>query len=187
MLRTIRRLAQSQAQLLVIDLQERLLPHIEARERVVSQTVRMIRAARLLELPICVTEQYPQGLGPTTAAVLSAAEGCTALQKLAFSVCGDEAALSRIRHAGRPLVLLAGIETHVCVLQTALDLLAQGMTPFVLADAVGSRRAEDRAMALQRMREAGAVISTVESVIYEAMGCCGTELFRRMLPIVREP
>jgi len=181
----IERLEARHAQLVVVDVQEKLLPHIHEHETVVAQIARMIRAARELELPVTVSEQYPQGLGPTASAILEVALDSARVQKLTFSVCRDAACHRHLAAHARPQVLLVGIEAHVCVQQTALDLLKEQMQPFVLADAVGSRRALDRDIALERMRSAGVVVTTVESAIYEMMERAGTERFRRMLPLVR--
>ena len=173
------------AQLLVVDIQQKLLPHIDRHELVVSQTVRMIRAALLLELPITLTEQYPAGLGRTHPDVRVAADNALLLEKMTFSVLRDEEARAHLTGLGRPHVLLAGIETHVCVQQTALDLLDSQMTPFLLADAIGSRRALDRDTALERMRAGGLGVTTVEAAIFEMIERADTELFKRLLPIVR--
>jgi nicotinamidase-related amidase len=179
------RLEAPKAQLVVVDLQEKLLPHIAEHENVVSQVVRMVRAARELELPITVSEQYPEGLGRTPPAVLVAAEGASRLEKTTFSLWQDEPIRERMLSLTRSHVLLAGIEAHVCVQQTAFDLLETQMVPFVLADAVGSRRPLDRDIALDRMRSAGMSVTTVESAIFEMLEEAGTELFKRILPIVR--
>ncbi len=179
------RLTSDRAQLLVVDIQERLIPHISGHAELIQQSVRMLRAAALLSVAVTISEQYPQGLGPTHGEIRAAAGEAALLQKMSFSVCGEEHCLSRVRELDRPQVLLLGIETHVCVLQTALDLLAAGLSPVLLCDAVGSRRVQDREVALGRMRDAGVLLTTVESVIYELMGRAGTDVFRRMLPIVR--
>lgn len=179
------RLDKMQAQLLVVDIQERLLPYISDHALVTAQAVRMIRAAREFPLPITISEQYPKGLGPTDPAVLAAAGDAGHVEKQAFSVCGDAAAKETLVKLARPQVLLIGIEAHVCVQQTALDLLDMQMQPFLLADAVGSRRPSDYEVALERMRAAGVVVTTVESAIFELLHEAGTELFKRVAPIVR--
>lgn len=173
------------AQLLVVDIQEKLLPHIAEHERVVAQAARITRAAAALAVPVTVSEQYPQGLGPTTPALNAAAEGAARATKMTFSFCADEACRRRLVEVGRPQVLLVGIETHVCVLQTALELLEMQMEPIVLADAVGSRRVLDWQIALERMRAAGVIVTTVESAIFEMVHASGTELFKRVLPLVK--
>ena len=173
------------ALLLVIDMQQRLLPHIAERERVQRQVLRMMRAARELEIPIRVSEQYPKGLGATVETIAARIPAdAERIEKASFSVCGD-APVSQLVPAERGVVLLVGIETHVCVQLTALDLLRAGLRPIVLADAVGSRRPEDRSVALERMRSAGVDITTVEAQIYDMMVRSGTDLFKRLLPILK--
>jgi nicotinamidase-related amidase len=173
------------ALLLIVDIQTRLFPHIADHERVEQQTIRMARAARELGVPIVVSEQYREGLGPTVPGILESVGDSIRVEKLAFSVCGDSPAMQRMEALGRSQVLLAGIETHVCVQQTALDLLRRGQTPFVLADAVSSRQILDREIAFDRMRQAGAIVTTVESAIFELTREAGTDLFKKILPIVR--
>lgn len=182
------RLERARTQLVVVDIQEKLLPFISEHEQVLAQAGRMIRAAVELDLPITVSEQYVRGLGPTRPEIndaLGGPENFERFEKLAFSLCRDEPLRHRVVALKRPQVLLVGIETHVCVLQTALDLLGVPAQPVVLADAVGSRRPQDHAMALERMRPAGVVVSTVESAIFELLERSGTELFKRILPIVK--
>jgi nicotinamidase-related amidase len=179
------RIVAPKAQLLVVDLQERLLPHIAEHDSITSQAIRMIRAARELGLAITITEQYPAGLGHTPAAVGAAAEGVSPLEKMTFSVWQDTACRQRLLAPARPMVLLIGIEAHVCVQQTAFDLLEGGLIPFVLADAVGSRRPADRDVALGRLRSTGVSVTTVEAAIFEMLDRAGTALFKRLLPIVR--
>jgi nicotinamidase-related amidase len=173
------------AQLLVIDFQERMLPHVGYHDEVVAGAVKMIRAAREMELAITYTEQYPQGLGGTDPRIRAVVGDAPRFEKTTFSVCADEALRRHITSLMRPQVLIVGVETHICVQQTALDLLGMQMRPFVLADAVGSRRTSDRQVALDRMRAAGVVVTTVEATIYALLHESGTELFKRILPIVK--
>ena len=182
---TLLHLETADALLLVVDLQARLFPHIADGERIEQQSIRMIRAARELALPVVISEQYRDGLGPTLPSVLAGATDATIVEKLAFSVCGDPSAMNRLEALGRRQILLVGIEAHVCVQQTALDLLGRGLAPIILADAVSSRRAFDRDIAFERMRQAGVIVTTVESAIFEMTRQAGTELFKRILPIVR--
>jgi nicotinamidase-related amidase len=180
-------LDRARAQLVVVDIQEKMLPHVAEHEQVLARAVCMIRAALEIGLPVTVSEQYVRGLGPTVPAVLEALQAAQfhKLEKMSFSLMRDAALRERILGLQRPQVILVGIETHVCVLQTALDLLAAGQRPYVLADAVGSRRPIDRQTALDRLRAAGAVVTTVESAIFELLELAGTELFKRVLPLVR--
>lgn len=179
------RLALDRAQLLLIDVQEKLLPRIDQAEPLVAQCVRMLRIAREMGLPITATEQNPEGLGPTVAAIRDALGPTRYLHKKAFSVCGDAAAMEALRGHSRGQVLVMGIEAHVCVMQTSLDLLDAGFEPFVLADAAGSRRPLDREIGFQRMARAGVVLTTVESAAFELMRRYDSDLFRRVLPHVR--
>jgi nicotinamidase-related amidase len=178
------RLAPANAVLMVVDYQERLLPAIDAAEACVAAGRRMIEAADVLEVPLVATEQYPAGLGPTCPAIREALGGTQIVEKARFSGCVD-AVMKRLAELNRRLVIVVGIEAHVCVQQTVLDLLREGYLPYVCADAVGSRRPVDRETALGRMRQAGAIITTTESAIFELLGEAGTERFRKVLRIVK--
>jgi nicotinamidase-related amidase len=162
-------LSSRESLLFAVDLQERLLPQIDDHETVVANCVRLLQAANLFEIPIALSEQYPKGLGPTAPAVTSALpESVVLSEKLRFS--GAEATgwpAAGERNDGRQQVALAGIETHICILQTALDLLSRGYRVYVVADAVSSRRRLDHDVALARLRDSGAVVTTAESVLFE--------------------
>lgn len=169
---------------LVVDMQEKLLPAIFEADQRTEAVVRMIAAAEVLQVPCLVTEQYPQGLGATVPAVRQALGSLQVIEKMRFSACVD-VVVERLRNLGRAQVIVVGIEAHVCVQQSVLDLLRLGYTPYVCADAVGSRRPMDSAAALERMRQAGAVITTTESVIFELLGEAGTDAFKKILKIVK--
>lgn len=181
----IARLDVTHTQLLVVDIQEKLTPYVVRRAEMVAQSVRMIEAAKLLDLPVSVSEHYAGGLGRSEQPILDAAADAPRLEKIAFSVCGDEQARERIVSLKRPAIVIVGIETHVCVQQTALDLLEMQMQPFVLADAVSSRRQSDYEFGLRRMEAAGVVVTTVEAAIFELLERAGTDLFRRVAPLLR--
>lgn len=151
--------------LLVVDVQERLLPMIEGVEKMIWNIRRLIDAAELLGLPVVATEQYPKGLG-STAPLLRERLG-EIPEKRRFS-CGQMTeVVEPWTHNGIDKVLVAGIEAHVCIQQTALDLLAQGFSTFVAADAVSSRHAEDREFGLRRMESSGVILTTTEACIFE--------------------
>lgn len=175
----------NQSQLLLIDMQARLLPHITDHAAVSGQCVRMLRAAAALDLPTTALEQYRQGLGETPEEIRAAAGGATWFEKTTFSGCGDERIAGHVDGLGRPQVLLIGIEAHVCVLKTALDLLDRKLCPIVVADAVGSRRPLDRDLALDRMRQAGVIVTSAESAIFEWLDDCRSPEFKRILPLVK--
>ncbi len=173
------------SRLLLIDLQERLLEAMPEEERaaVERNTARMVEAARLLDVPVEATLQYPRGLGEITrplSALLGAGDGRT--EKTAFSCCAAEDLFSRMTGAD---VILCGTETHVCVLQTTLELLAAGETVFVVADAVCSRDPRLKANGIERMRAAGAVITNHESVLFEWLRDATDPQFRAVSRLIR--
>ena len=162
--------------LLVIDVQDRLLPHIHDGASVLEHTGWMVRLAGRLGVPVLATEQYPKGLGPTHAD-LAAVLPAPPLQKLHFS-CVASGALAREAGFERRQFVLCGIEAHVCVLQTAVELRAIGREVFVVDEATGSRRASDKALALERLRAHGAEIVSREMVAFEWLHESGTPLFK---------
>lgn len=180
------------AVLVIIDEQERLTAVMESRERVVSATVRLVRTAALVGIPIVVTRQYPKGLGETEqeveralAEAQSAGARLSRVDKVAFDCFGDPAFAETVGGGSRRQLLIAGMETHICVAQTALSALREGFDVHVVADACCSRGAESHASALDRLRSAGAVVSACESVMYELVGEAGTDEFRSLLGIVK--
>ena len=179
------RLQRNQARVLVVDIQERLLPSIFEHESVIANAAKMLHGAKVLNVPVFVSEQYKKGLGETNAAILHAAGEAPRMEKMTFSCCGDAAMRAALCSDERRQVILVGIETHVCVQQTVLDLVADGFQPVILADAVGSRRPLDRDVALDRMRQAGAIVTTVESAIFELTHQAGTVEFKQILSLVR--
>lgn len=172
-------------QLVLVDAQERLTPHIHGYDRVRERAALMLKAASLMNLPITISEQNPERLGKTDPALVADLDDAEVVTKMTFSMCADEPCRDRLLSLMRPQVMLIGIESHVCVQQTALDLLRLQCRPFVLADAVSSRHPEDREIAFARMREAGVIVTTVESAIFELCHEAGTDLFRKLLPHVR--
>jgi nicotinamidase-related amidase len=160
----VMRLTPATSLLAVIDVQERLLAVMPEVDRVVARCMRLAEAARILGVQAVLTEQYPRGLGPTPAAL--AAILPPAETKMSFSCCGCggfDAAVAPAMSA----VVLAGLETHVCIAQTALDLLARGLGVWVAVDAVASRHAIDHEVALRRLEGAGAVLTTTEALLFE--------------------
>ncbi len=169
---------------LIVDIQERLGAAMDSRalERMVRRTVALITGARALGLPLCVTEQYPKGLGPTVAAVREAMPGLAVREKSSFSCLADGIPEAL---AGKSQVLIAGMETHVCVFQTARDLAAIGVTPYLCADAVLSRTEEDRQVGLDLCRAAGGVVTTVEAALFDLLGRAGTPEFKAVSAAVK--
>jgi nicotinamidase-related amidase len=179
------RLSRAKAGLVVVDVQERLLPAIFEQQRVVQNTLRLIKGAAILRVPIFATEQYRKGLGPTVTEVAAAIPGFAPMEKLAFSACGAGGFLTALKRRKVTEVILCGIEAHVCVSQTCLDLLDGGFRVFVAADAVSSRTPENCRFGLDRMRAAGAVIVSTEMALFELLERAGTEEFKQVLNLVK--
>ena len=170
--------------LLVVDVQEKLVRLLPAHERLVWNIRRVLDGAQLLGVPVLGSEQYPQGLGPTTAEL---AEKIGPMPgKLSFSCVGCDETIAKLQSLGRPKVLLVGIEAHVCVLQTALDLLAAGYRVYLAVDAIGARYEIDHATALRRMEAAGATVVTTEMALFEWCRVAGSPQFKQLSALVRE-
>jgi nicotinamidase-related amidase len=180
-----RRVSRANTALVVVDIQERLLPAIFEKERVVQNAVRLAKGAAVLGVPVLATEQYRKGLGATVPEVALAVPGFAPMEKLAFSACGAEGFGTTLGAQPVAHAILCGIEAHVCVTQTCLDLLDQGINVFVAADAVSSRTAENYRFGLERMRSAGAVIASTEMLLFELLEKAGTAEFRQILELVK--
>lgn len=170
---------------LVIDMQERLFPHIHQHELLEKNTEILISGLRILEVPILVTEQYRKGLGLTIPSIQKALTEFNAVEKMAFSCCDNNDFISSLKILNRKNIIISGIETHVCVLQTVVDLIEQGYQPVVIEDCVSSRKENDKLIAIERMRQAGAIISTYESVLFELARISGTEKFKAISKLVK--
>ena len=172
--------------LVVVDLQEKLLPAISERERVLRNGVLLLRLAETIGLPVLLTTQYAKGLGRTVDAVTEAASGAQPIDKVSFGCFGSPEFLDRLdAHEDRDQLLVAGIEAHICVAQTVLGALDRGYAVHVAADAVGSRTEENRGVGLRRMERAGALISSTEMAIYELLGRSDAAAFKKMLPLLK--
>ncbi len=173
--------------LVVLDVQERLFAAMDAdhREEVAKNLKVLATVARRLSLPILVTEQYPKGLGHTLPELKEALGPVEPVEKVTFSCCDTEEFNARLRTTKRKQVILAGIEAHVCVLLTGLDLLADGYTVQVAADAVTSRTQGNWRMGVEQLRQGGAVITTTESVLFQLLGKADTDDFRALAKLIK--
>jgi nicotinamidase-related amidase len=177
-------IARESSGLLLIDLQARLMPAIADSETVLLNAGRLLKAARLLDVPVMLTEQNPNGLGPTVPALLAeAGNEIKILAKQSFDACRAPGFFEQL--PGRAETVVAGCEAHVCVLQTALGLLAAGKRVHVVRDAVGSRRSESKAAALERLASHGAEIVTTEMVLFEWLGTAGHPRFREIVALIK--
>jgi nicotinamidase-related amidase len=168
---------------LVIDVQEKLMAMIPAAETLTRNIAFLLDAAKLLDVDIAATEQYPKGLGPTVGPLAQRLPARP--DKLAFSSCAVPNLLDGFRGRGRTKIVLAGIEAHVCVLNTALELLAANFQVYLAADALGSRYAVDREIALRRLEQAGAILTTVETCVFEWMGGAHHPQFKSVSALVQ--
>lgn len=166
--------------LLLIDMQEKLTPHVQNAEALVAKCQWLIRLAKELEVPLLVSEQYPSGLGATVKPLRDLSSEEEPVEKVQFSCLRAPAFKLRLRIHGKKQLVLIGIETHVCVLQTALDLHEAGYNVFVVVDAVSSRSELDYKYALKRMKQDGIHLVTSEMVFFEWIGQAGTEQFKRL-------
>ena len=171
--------------LVVIDIQGKLAQLMYRKDALFENAQKLIKGVQVLEIPIIVTEQYPQGLGPTIPEISTLFTDFKPLPKVAFSCCGDEGFQKELLAVDRPQILVCGIETHVCVYQTTVDLLASGYEVEVVADVVSSRTAENREISLQRMRDEGAGITSVEMALFELMKAAEGPKFKAVSKIVK--
>jgi nicotinamidase-related amidase len=176
-----------QCALIVVDIQEKLLPPIWERERLVRNAQLLIRLASILKIPALVTTQYTKGLGNTVPEIAGLLPESPAIDKLMFSCFGSDAFCSLLKRlpGQRTTVLLCGMETHICVMQTALGALREGYLVHVASDAVSSRTELNWRIGLERMRAAGAILSSTEMMIYELLRSSGAPAFKELLPYLK--
>ncbi|MBK9390065.1 MAG: isochorismatase family protein [Bacteroidetes bacterium] len=169
----------------VIDIQERLLPHIFQWELTLQNCLKLIDGLQVLSVPMLVTQQYTKGLGNTEPSVVNKITGFSHIEKNTFSCCGEPLFMERFASLEKKYIILCGIETHVCVLQTCLDLIESGFIPVVVEDCVSSRKPNDKEIAIERMRQEGARITTLESILFELTQVSGTETFKSISKLVK--
>jgi nicotinamidase-related amidase len=155
--------------LIVVDCQERMMPAIHNSVALTERIATLIRGCRLLEVPILTAQQYTKGLGDTVPELRNALGSFDHIEKIAFSCMGEPRFVEKLKLEQRANIIVCGVEAHVCVQQTVLDLLQDGYNVYVIADCIGSRKEMDRLYSEQRMREAGAILTTLESVLFELL------------------
>ena len=179
------RISRDQTTAVIIDIQERLYPHIHKHVELERNTGILIRGLQILQIPILVTEQYRKGLGPTIPSIMETFENFEALEKISFSCCDESRFLRALNLQNKKYVIIAGIESHVCVLQTVMDLIDNGYYPVLVEDCVSSRKENDKAIAVQRMRQEGAIITTYESLLLELCRVAGNETFKKISGLIK--
>ncbi len=171
--------------LLVIDIQEKILPVIFEHERVVENALKLVNGFKTMNVPIFYTEQYQKGLGHTESKIKSALQGIEAIEKMSFSCYGAGNLFEILEKNNISKVVVCGVESHVCVMQTVLDLLEEEFQVFAAADAMSSRRKFDYEIALRRMEKNDAEITLTESILFEMLNVCGTDEFKTISKLVK--
>lgn len=179
------RILKEHSALVVVDIQERLFPHISNNQELVKKCQTLIAGMQALNVPIIVTEQYVKGLGHTIEPIQAALTEYKPIEKMTFSCCGEAMFSLKIEEHFKENIILCGIESHVCVLQTALDIQANGHNPIVVADAISSRNPYDKEIALQRLATEGIRVTTVESILFELCKTSGTDTFKAISKLVK--
>ena len=170
---------------LVIDIQEKLFLHMDQKDELLRRCIILLEGLQVLKVPVLITEQYPKGLGPTLERINQLLKANNPIEKISFSCCDEpvfDQSMDRLKHN---TLIICGIEAHVCVLQTVVDLVASGYKPVVVSDCVSSRNAEDKRIALERMRDEGAMITTCESILFELTREAGTDEFKAISRLIK--
>ncbi len=170
---------------LMIDFQERLFPHIHQNELLDKNVQILISGLKALEIPILVTEQYKKGLGETIDSIAQLVSDCKFTEKLAFSCCDEPKIIEQVELSTKRSVIIAGIESHICVLQTAIDLQERGFTPVVVEDCVSSRTSENKRIAMERLRQEGVIVTSYESILFELCRYAGSDAFKAISKLIK--
>lgn len=169
----------------IIDIQEKLFPHMYEKENLLKRISILIQGLQFLEVPMLVTEQYTRGLGYTIDPIKNLFHGFNPIEKISFSCLDEPLFNDQMKWLRKKFVIIAGIETHVCVLQTMEDLFEQGNIPVIVEDCVSSRNINDKKIAIARMRQEGAIITTSESILFELCRHAGNERFKAISGLVK--
>lgn len=169
---------------LIIDLQEKLMPVISEKEDIFVNVNKLLAGAKILNVPVIVTEQYSRGLGHTSREI-NLADGQIVIEKMCFSSMLSDEVGQKLKELKVKSLILAGVESHICVLKTALDALAQGYEVHIVADAVSSRKIFDKTIALERIKQAGGYIVTTEMILFGLMDFAGTEEFKQISRLIK--
>jgi len=179
------RIDPNQTQALLVDIQERLFPHIYKKEKVLENSIKLIKGLKLLGTPFVLNEQYPKGIGHTILPIKKLLSDEKVYEKVTFSCCKTDATMEQIKKIDKKFVIVFGIEAHVCVLQSVLDLAEAGFIPVIVTDCIGSRSPHNRDSAIQRMLSIGAIPSTYESILFELCVSAKNKTFKEISKIVK--
>jgi len=170
---------------IIVDVQERLFPHIHNNDQVAKNLQILIKGLQHLEIPLKVTEQYRKGLGNTIPEIKSLLGDVTNMEKMAFSCCDEPNFITEIQKEAKSFIILAGVESHICVLQTAIDLKEKGYNPVVVEDCVESRNPENKRIAINRLIQEGIIVTSYESVLFELCRYAGSDAFKAISKLVK--
>jgi nicotinamidase-related amidase len=170
---------------LVIDLQEKLVDTIIDHNRIIKNSVVLLNGLKIMNVPVIVTQQNTRGLGPTIQEINTAAGNFSYIEKTSFSCYREPSFIKVLHRIGKRNVIIMGIESHICVMQTALDLLYNNYNPVIVEDCIGSADENDKRVALWRMRDIGSLVTTCESILYELCQKSGTEEFKAILKLIK--
>jgi nicotinamidase-related amidase len=179
------RIFKDDALVIVVDIQERLFPVIHEKEILERNVNILVQGVQALEIPVIVTEQYKKGLGETIESLRQLVDGYPHFEKTAFSCCDDAAFMSALEQTGKKSVILTGVESHICLLQTAIDLKARGFIPVVVEDCVSSRTYENKRIAMERLRQEGVVVTSYESVLFELCRFATGDAFKTISKLIK--
>ncbi len=171
--------------LVVVDIQERIIPKIFGQQTVISNAVTLIKSAKILNIPIIVTEQYPKGLGSTIPEIKDLITPWQPIEKIRFSCFGNSDFSKKLKELKRDSIILCGIESHVCITQTALGGLKSGYSVFFVKDAISSRTENNRETGFERMAQAGTIPTSTEMVMFELLKEAGTDKFKQMVSMIK--
>jgi nicotinamidase-related amidase len=169
----------------LIDVQDKLFPHMDEKGELELNLSKLLEGMCILKIPVIVTEQYSRGLGTTILSLKNIIPSVMPIEKMSFSCCDNPVFLNHLKLSGKENVILCGIETHVCVLQTAIDLVSLGFQPVIVEDCVSSRKRSDKQIAIARIRQEGALSSSVESLLFEITRTSLSEVFKPVSKLVK--
>ncbi len=169
----------------VVDIQERLFPHIDGHAQLEANTKILVQGLKALNVPFLVTEQYKKGLGETVEGIKALVQDDPHFEKMAFSCCDDPKFMEALETSTKRTVILAGMETHICMLQTAIDLKERGFTPVIVEDCVSSRTAANKQIAMKRFKQEGVIVTSYESILFELCRVAGSDAFKIISKLVK--
>ena len=171
-------LDRNNAALLIIDIQERLAVAMDKKDQVVRNTLHLVELAKMLNIPVVVTEQYPKGLGRTLPEITAALPAYLPVEKVSFNCCGEASFNEQIKRLGKRKIIITGMETHICVLQTSIGLIKEGFDVHLVSDAVCSRTKANWRSGIEFVRDAGGVLTNTETALFQLLGVAGTPEFK---------